>query len=58
MTGRVTLEHILIKNTVNFTQLFAIVPIQGTKPAWYHELGQHETDKLSAKLSKLTRRNV
>ena len=47
-TGRVTLEHIPIYATANFTQLLAIIPIHDAKPSCNHELGQDETDKLGA----------
>ena len=50
MTGRVTLEQIPINDTANFTEHLAIIPIQDAKPAWNHELGQDETDKLGTTL--------
>ena len=47
-TERVTLEHTPINDTANFTQLFAIIPIQEEKTACNHKLGQDETVKSGA----------
>ena len=43
--------------TRNFTQLFAVIPIQDAKATWNHELGHDETDDLGAALPKSTKRN-